>query len=73
MNKTQFKTYITALLAIIVGLLLWGNINQSKQLKALEVRSARQTKLLELNNQVNEYNTSILNAVLDKMEKEETK
>lgn len=70
MNKTQFKTYITALLAIIVGLLLWGNINQSKQLNALEIRSERQTKLLELNNQVNQYNTSILNAVLDEMEKE---
>lgn len=70
MNKTQFTTYITALLTIIAGLLLWGNINQSKQLKALEIRSERQTKLLELNNQVNQYNTSILNAVLDKMEKE---
>lgn len=70
MNKTQFTTYITALLVIIAGLLLWGNINQSKQLKALEIRSERQTKLLELNNQVNQYNTSILNAVLDKMEKE---
>ena len=70
MNKTQFKTYITALLAIITGLLLWGNINQSKELKALEIRSERQTKLLEINNQVNQYNTSILNAVLDEMEKE---
>lgn len=70
MNKRQFNAYITALLVIIVGLLLWGNINQSKQLKALEIRSTRQTKLLELNNQVNQYNTSILNAVLDEMEKE---
>lgn len=70
MNKTQFTTYITALLVIIVGLLVWGNIKQSKQLKALEIRSERQTKLLELNNQVNQYDTSILNAVLDKMEKE---
>lgn len=70
MNKTQFSTYITALLVIIVGLLLWDNINQSKQLKALEIRSERQTKLLELNNQVNQYNTSILNAVLNEMEKE---
>lgn len=70
MNKTQFNTYITALLAVIVGLLLWGNINQSKQLKALEIRSERQTKLLQLNNQVNQYNTAILNAVLDEMEKE---
>ena len=70
MNKTQFNTYITVLLAVIVGLLLWGNINQSKQLKALEIRSERQTKLLQLNNNVNQYNTSILNAVLDQMEKE---
>lgn len=70
MNKTQFNRLITALLTVIVGLLLWGNINQSKQLKALEIRSERQTKLLELNNQVNQYNTSILNAVLDEMEKE---
>ena len=70
MNKTQFQTYITALLVIIAGLLLWGNIKQSKQLKALEIRSERQTKLLELNNQVNQYNTSILNAVLNEMEKE---
>ena len=70
MNKTQFSTYITALLVIIVGLLLWDNIKQSKQLKALEIRSERQTKLLELNNQVNQYNTSILNAVLNEMEKE---
>ena len=70
MNKTRFNTYITALLVIIVGLLLCGNINQGKQLKALEIRSERQTKLLELNNQVNQYNTSILNAVLDEMEKE---
>ena len=70
MNKTQVKKYITALLAIIVGLLLWGNISQGKQLKALEIRSARQTKLLELNNQVNQYNTSILGQVLDEMEKE---
>ena len=70
MNKTPVNTFITALLAIIVGLLLWGNINQSKQLKALEIRSERQTKLLELNNQVNKYNTSILNGVLYQMEKE---
>ena len=69
MNKTPVNTFITALLAIIVGLLLWGNINQSKQLKALEIRSERQTKLLELNNQVNQYNTSILNAVLNEKEK----
>lgn len=70
MNKTPVNIYTTALLVIIAGLLLWGNIKQSKQLKALEIRSERQTKLLELNNQVNQYNTSILNAVLDEMEKE---
>ena len=71
MNKKPFTSYITALLAIIAGLLLWGNIKQSKQLKALEIRSERQTKLLELNNQVNQYNTSILNAVLDEMKENE--
>lgn len=70
MNKTQMNTYINMLLAIITGLLLWSNINQSRQLNALEIRSERQTKLLEINNNVNQYNTSILNAVLDEMEKE---
>lgn len=57
-------------LTLVSVISLYVNIQLNQKLNALQIRSDRQTKLLQLNNQVNKYNTLILGQALDKMEKE---